>query len=77
MSDKGKFRTYMYDDSDSIRHVMRIPISYFEDLEDFGISFIENNEYEIADLMLGTLKYLTASEIKQLVSFGKRIYNHE
>jgi hypothetical protein len=68
---------YMYDDINDIRHVIKIPISYFEDLEDFGISFIENNEYEIEDLMLDTLKYLTALEIKQLVSFGKRIDNHE
>jgi hypothetical protein len=63
----------MYDDLNNIRHVFKIPVSYFQDLEDFGIEFLETCEYEIEDLMLDKKNFLTAPLVQKIVTIGKRI----
>ena len=68
-----QFRLYMYDDSDSIRHVFKVPICYFEDIADFGVAFMGQSDYEVEDLMLDKRMRMNATSIQQIVSKGKHI----
>ena len=59
-----QFRLYMYDDSDSIRHVFKVPICYFEDIADFGVAFMGQSDYEVEDLIARKQgKFLTTDSL--------------
>lgn len=68
-----QFRLYMYDDSEGIRHVFKVPICYFEDLADFGHAFMNETDYEVEDLMLDKISRMNVTTIERIVTVGKHI----
>lgn len=66
---------YIFDDNKGIRHYYLIPDCFFEDIEDYGLSNILNQKYNIQDLMLEQTNVMKGKQILNILEKGSPVKN--